>query len=136
MQDILSIPVTGAGVERLFNTVRDIFHYRRGWIKSETIKEIIMFLCTSRFDLDKQKAEILKEFFSIYKIEAGKEEQDKKLEDIKIELISDTKELDSKAAIVVQDHAEPELPDNIMQARASGRLRKQKDREDGEFKYY
>ena len=84
----------------------------------------MMFLCTSRFDLDEQKAEILKEFFSIYKIEAGKEEQDKKLEDIEIELISDTEELDSKAAMVVQDHAEPELLDNITQAWASGRLRK------------
>lgn len=35
-RDILSIPATGAGVERLFNTARDICHYRRGRMKSET----------------------------------------------------------------------------------------------------
>ena len=31
-RDTLSFPATGAGVERLFNTARDICHYRRGRI--------------------------------------------------------------------------------------------------------
>ncbi|CAG8425270.1 unnamed protein product [Penicillium salamii] len=29
-RDVLTIPATSAGVERLFNTARDICHYRRG----------------------------------------------------------------------------------------------------------
>ncbi|KAJ5903919.1 hypothetical protein N7504_006302 [Penicillium tannophilum] len=44
IRDILIIPATGARVERLFNTTRDIYHYRRGRIKSKTIKELILFL--------------------------------------------------------------------------------------------
>ncbi|OQE61520.1 hypothetical protein PENNAL_c0284G08124 [Penicillium nalgiovense] len=42
-RDILSIPATGAGVERLFNTARDICHYRRGQLNPKTIQDIIMF---------------------------------------------------------------------------------------------
>ncbi|OKO90596.1 hypothetical protein PENSUB_13313 [Penicillium subrubescens] len=36
-RDVLSIPATGAGVERLFNTARDICHYRRGSLNATTI---------------------------------------------------------------------------------------------------
>ncbi|KAJ5661918.1 uncharacterized protein N7477_009534 [Penicillium maclennaniae] len=36
-RDIFSIPATGAGVERLFNSARDICHYRRGRLNSITI---------------------------------------------------------------------------------------------------
>ncbi|CAG7970681.1 unnamed protein product [Penicillium nalgiovense] len=36
-RDILLIPTTGAGVERLFNTARDICHYRRGRLYASTI---------------------------------------------------------------------------------------------------
>ena len=57
-RDVLSFPATGAGVERLFNTARDICHYRRGRIKSETVEDLMMFLCTSRFDMEEQEAEI------------------------------------------------------------------------------
>ncbi|KAJ5378251.1 uncharacterized protein N7496_005660, partial [Penicillium cataractarum] len=32
-RDVLSILVTGVGVERLFNSARDICHYRRGSLK-------------------------------------------------------------------------------------------------------
>ncbi|THC87216.1 hypothetical protein EYZ11_013338 [Aspergillus tanneri] len=134
-RDILSIPATGAGVERLFNTARDICHYRRGRMKSETIEEIMMFLCTSRFDLEEQEAKFLKEFFSIYEIEAAKEERDEKLEEIEIESISDTEEQeDDEAVAVIQDYTEPELPENITQTRVSGR--KRKSREDNEFEYH
>jgi hypothetical protein len=53
-RDILSSPATGAGVERLFNTARNICHYRRGRMKPETIEELMLFLYTSRFDLEEQ----------------------------------------------------------------------------------
>jgi hypothetical protein len=75
-RDILSIPATGAGVERLFNTIRDVCHYRRGRMKSETIQELMMFLCTSRFDLEEQEAKRLEAFFIREEIEAAKEEKE------------------------------------------------------------
>ncbi|KAJ5358330.1 uncharacterized protein N7496_010743 [Penicillium cataractarum] len=39
-------------VERLFNTTRDIYYYRRGRIKPKTIKELMLFLYILRFDLE------------------------------------------------------------------------------------
>ncbi|KAJ5903877.1 hypothetical protein N7504_006260 [Penicillium tannophilum] len=36
-RDLLSVPATGAGVERLFNSARDICHYRRGSLHKVTI---------------------------------------------------------------------------------------------------
>lgn len=39
-RDTLAIPATGAGVERLFNTARDICYYCRGRMKSTTIEEL------------------------------------------------------------------------------------------------
>ncbi|KAG0156345.1 hypothetical protein PDIDSM_3523 [Penicillium digitatum] len=55
-RDTLSFPATGAGVERLFNTARDICHYRRGRMKSETVEALMMFLCTTKFDMEEQEA--------------------------------------------------------------------------------
>ena len=49
---MLTILVIGAGVERLFNTARDICYYRRGRMKAETIEELMLFLCILRFDLE------------------------------------------------------------------------------------
>lgn len=51
-RDILSIPATGAGVERLFNSARDICHYQRGQLNSATIQDIMMFRCKSRFEIE------------------------------------------------------------------------------------
>ncbi|KAG0153117.1 hypothetical protein PDIDSM_2076 [Penicillium digitatum] len=62
-RDTLSFPATGAGVERLFNTARDICHYRRGRMKSETDE-----------------------------LEAAKEEREEKLSEIEVDPISDTEE--------------------------------------------
>lgn len=51
-RDIFSIPATGAGVERLFNSARDICHYRRGSLNATTIQDLMIFRCISRFDLE------------------------------------------------------------------------------------
>lgn len=132
-RDILSIPATGAGVERLFNTARDICHYRRGRMKSETIQELMMFLCTSRFDLEVQEAEELERFFSMDEIEILREEKNERPDDIEIEIISDTEEQAdvSKNLIEVddvdsdaEDENEPQLPESSTQIRTSGRKRK------------
>ncbi|KAJ5827774.1 hypothetical protein N7447_004537 [Penicillium robsamsonii] len=91
-RDALSFPVTGAGVKRLFNTARDICHYRRGRMKSKTIKDLMMFLCTSRFNIEEHEAKLLKEYFTWDEIEAAKEEKEGKIDLMEDNLISDTEE--------------------------------------------
>lgn len=49
-RDTLSIPATSAGVERMFNYARDICHYRRGSLNEETISNLMMYMCTSKFE--------------------------------------------------------------------------------------
>ena len=66
----MSIPATGAGVERLFNSARDICHYRRGSLKPKTIQDIMMFMCTTRFDLQENQRLILQEYLSSQEIAA------------------------------------------------------------------
>ena len=51
-RDILSIPATGAGVERLFNSARDVCHYRRGRLSAKTVQDIMMFRCKTQFDIE------------------------------------------------------------------------------------
>ncbi|CRL31200.1 HAT dimerisation [Penicillium camemberti] len=84
-RDILTILVTSIGIERLFNTTRDIYYYHRGRIKTETIKELMLFLYILRFNLKLHKAKELKRFFSLNKIEALREEKDDKLNNIEFE---------------------------------------------------
>jgi hypothetical protein len=63
-RDILSIPASGAGVERLFNCARDVCHYRRGQLKTETIRDLMLHLCSSKFDLEQSQLDIWKEYLS------------------------------------------------------------------------
>lgn len=136
-QDALSFPATGAGVERLFNTARDVCHYHRGRMKSETIEELMMFLCTLRFDIEEQEAKLLEKFFSHEEMEAAKEEKDEKLDEVEIDPISDTEEQDTviNGEIGLDEAGEADeggeaqlpLPRNNTQVRASGRKRKTRD---------
>lgn len=50
-RDIFSVPATGAGVERLFNSAWDVCHYRRGSLNATTIQDLMMFRCISKFDI-------------------------------------------------------------------------------------
>lgn len=63
-RDVLSIPATGAGVERLFNSARDICHYRWGSLNATTIQDFMMYICASRFNLEEQQLELLDDFLS------------------------------------------------------------------------
>ena len=63
-RDILSIPASGAGVERLFNCARDICHYRRGQLKPETIRCLMLHLFASKFELQQSELERIKEYLS------------------------------------------------------------------------
>ena len=51
---ILFIPAAGAGVERLFNSAQDICHYRRESPNASIIQSLMMFVCTTRFDIEKK----------------------------------------------------------------------------------
>jgi len=50
--DVLSIPATGAGVERFSNSACDICHYCRGSLNASTIQELMMFMCTTKFEVE------------------------------------------------------------------------------------
>jgi hAT family C-terminal dimerisation region len=63
-RDVLSIPASGAGVERLFNSARDICHYRRGHLKPDTIKDLMLHLFSSKFELEQSELEMVKEYLS------------------------------------------------------------------------
>lgn len=131
-RDVLAIPATGAGVERLFNTARDICHYRRGSLKSQTIEELMLYLCTSRFDLEVQEAKEFKRFFTTNDIQVSMEEKDEKPDDVEINKISDTEEQqDSSGDLIDVDDDDataattrPQPLSSNTQLRTSGRKRK------------
>ena len=64
-RDILSIPASGAGVERLFNSARDICHYRRGQLKPSTIRELMLHQFATKFEVEQKEMEVIKEHLSI-----------------------------------------------------------------------
>jgi hypothetical protein len=59
-------------------------------MKSETVEELMIFLYTTRFDLEQQEAEHLKGYFTHDEIETRREEKDEKLKYIELDEISDT----------------------------------------------
>lgn len=63
-RDILATPASGAGVERLFNCARDVCHYRRGQLKPETIRCLMLHLFASKFELQQSELERTKEYLS------------------------------------------------------------------------
>ncbi|KAG0152658.1 hypothetical protein PDIDSM_2463 [Penicillium digitatum] len=73
-RDILSIPASGAGVERLFNCARDICHYRRGQLKPSTIRGLMLHQFATNFDLRQEELEIIKEHLSQKPISDNEEE--------------------------------------------------------------
>jgi hypothetical protein len=90
-RDVLSIPATGAGVEQLFNSARDICHYRCGSLNATTIQDLMMFMCTSRFEINKRQLADIKQFLPESEIEELNKEQSTQLLD-NVGQISDTKE--------------------------------------------
>ncbi|KAJ5305488.1 uncharacterized protein N7443_005148 [Penicillium atrosanguineum] len=74
--DLMSIPAAGAGVERLLNSARDICHYRRGSLSLETIRDIMLYMCTTRFDIKEKQRLILQEYRLDHEIAASAEALD------------------------------------------------------------
>ncbi|KAJ5974025.1 hypothetical protein N7481_011235 [Penicillium waksmanii] len=103
-----------------------------------------MFLYTFRFELKEKEFQRLEKFFSQEEIKAAKEEKGKRLDEGEVKPISDTEEsnneLNNKIVTkvapfpTIEDHTEPNLPDNNTQLRASEQ--KRKSREDNAFEYH
>lgn len=74
-RDILSIPATGADVERLFNSARDICHCRRASLNATTIQELMMFMCTSGFEVEDNQLALNKEHLTINELQEARDVQ-------------------------------------------------------------
>jgi hAT family C-terminal dimerisation region len=57
-RDIFSIPATGAGVERLFNSARDVCHYRRGRLNPTTIQDLMLYSYTTKFEIEEEQLQL------------------------------------------------------------------------------
>ncbi|GFF54131.1 hypothetical protein IFM58399_09749 [Aspergillus lentulus] len=93
-RDVLSIPATGAGVERLFISARDVCHYRRGSLNSTTIQDLMLFMCTARFEVEEKQLSLMKQYLSNEEQQALDEEKDAQQLQDTLEPISDNEEED------------------------------------------
>jgi hypothetical protein len=86
-RDYLIIPTVNIGVKRLFNITRDIYFYRRHYLKLAIIRDLVITMCINRFLL-------LEELDNIKAIKETEEARlPKKLKDQKIFKIKDLKGL-------------------------------------------
>ncbi|KAJ5720934.1 uncharacterized protein N7483_008868 [Penicillium malachiteum] len=59
-RDTLCVPATGAGVERMFNYARDLCHYRRGSLKPETIENLMLYMCSTKFETEEDRLQFIR----------------------------------------------------------------------------
>jgi hypothetical protein len=123
-RDVLSIPASGAGVERLFNTARDVCHYRRGSLNATTIQELMLYRCTTQFEVEEDGIAFRKEYLSEGEIEADHEEKDAQQLEGTVDPISDDEESDEDYAqeglVLIQAQSATQGPSK----RALGKRRK------------
>ncbi|KAL3258479.1 hypothetical protein ABHI18_006016 [Aspergillus niger] len=92
-RDLLAVPATGAGVERLFNSARDICHYRRGSLHEKTIQDLMMHMCAQKFTLDSQQLSHLEKTIPMAENQVTREEElALKATEEEFDLISDCEE--------------------------------------------
>lgn len=101
-RDLLSVPATGAGVERLFNSARDICHYRRGSLNESTIQDLMMYMCSEKFNLDSQQLSSLEKSPIESSQETLEEKEALNAIDEDFDPISDDEEITCEA---IEDHA-------------------------------
>jgi hypothetical protein len=89
-RDYLIISAASVGVKRLFNMARDIYFYRRHYLKLKIIRALVITMCTDRFlllkDLDNIK--VIKEVKEVRLSKELKDQEIFKIKDLK-GLISD-----------------------------------------------
>jgi hypothetical protein len=87
--------------------------------------------------MEEQEAKLLEKFFSHEEMESAKEEKDEKLDEVEIDLISNTEEQDTtindEIGLDEVGEAQLPLPRNNTQVRVSGRKRKSRDDEIFEY---
>jgi len=91
-RDVFSILSTSVGVERMFNYARDICHYRRNNLNDTTIQDLMIYMCLSRFNNEKERLAFIRD--SLMSDEDTEEdgEQADELSDGELDPISDTEE--------------------------------------------
>lgn len=75
-RDVLITSASSSGIEQLFNSARDICHYRRGSLKPQTIQDLMMFMCTVKFDLETEQFALIEEYLSTQEKQAERERKD------------------------------------------------------------
>jgi hypothetical protein len=50
----LLVALSGVGVKQLFNSSRDVCHYRRAYLHPSTIQAIMLVICTNKFTLKEE----------------------------------------------------------------------------------
>ncbi|EED18125.1 hypothetical protein TSTA_118890 [Talaromyces stipitatus ATCC 10500] len=137
VRDVLTVPATGSGVERLFNSARDICHYCRGSLKSRTIQDLVIFMCTSRLEIESEQLALLEEYISTQEIQTRTEENaaNKAAPMVDMEEEEDEDEEGN-------EEDEIPLPDNTRlhdqnstQRRKSGRVTKRSKQDDSQWEY-
>ena len=58
-KDILSIPIFNINIERLFNTIRDVYYYYRNRLNGDTIEIIILVKWYKKLELLNFKKKLL-----------------------------------------------------------------------------
>jgi hypothetical protein len=81
-RDYLIIPTASVGVKRLFNIIRDICSYRRHYLKSAIIRDLVITMCTDRFLLLKELDNI-KATEETKEVKLSEESKDQKIFKIK-----------------------------------------------------
>ncbi|KAJ5956835.1 hypothetical protein N7501_011114 [Penicillium viridicatum] len=95
VRDLLLVPTTGAGIERLFNSAQDICYYRRGSLHEGTIQDLIIYIYSEKLILEGQQL-----------IQALKEDKALKAIEEDTEPISDNKEIEESENL--EGNSEPE----------------------------
>jgi hypothetical protein len=93
-RDVLSIPKTGAGVDRLFNSPQDICHYRRRSLKPTSIQDLMIYLCSTKLEITDVYLEGIKQDRTRNEQEAEDKEFNADREEDHVDGISDTKRKD------------------------------------------
>ena len=94
-RDFLTIAIDGVGVERLFNTSRDVCHYRRSRLYPDIIKAIMLQIYTDRFTINKEYKDIIEEM-NLEDIQFTLPDNNNNKEDITTTIyISNIKDLDN-----------------------------------------
>jgi len=113
-RDVLPLAAAGVGIERMFNSGRDICHYRRGRLNPETVRALMLQMCGDHFEIKNEFKDIQEQVTDeLEEILAEESMEDDDFSADENAHISDDEEIDAidDVAERVEDvNDEPELP--------------------------